>query len=269
MGIVRTEGVVLRTYPFSETSKILHLYTLHYGPQSLMARGARRPKSKFGGMLETFTRLELVFYKKKTGSLHTLSECSSLESFPNMAKDLARFYAGSVCLDMVKRFVMPEEANEALYCLLTDSLGNIDSKDPDEAGIYLLSFVWRFLTLMGFRPDFKNCIACGRDIVKPAILAANEMLVGGYCAECSDSLQEPVCTVDGEAGGLLDMMAVGGEYRGEAIREDWLTGIWDFTTHYIKYHLHQEKDISSFNTFLAHVHSRGRSDLSGKDTSSG
>ncbi|MDH4215716.1 MAG: recombination protein O N-terminal domain-containing protein, partial [Gallionella sp.] len=42
---------VLHSYPFSETSLILDVFSRNHGRLPIMARGARRPKSSLRGVL--------------------------------------------------------------------------------------------------------------------------------------------------------------------------------------------------------------------------
>src|SRR6266700_4162500 len=52
MSLVTTPAVVLQTYRYSETSKVVRLATRDLGVQSAIAKGALRPKSRFGAGLE-------------------------------------------------------------------------------------------------------------------------------------------------------------------------------------------------------------------------
>src|SRR5260370_41103624 len=52
MSLVSTPAVVLQTYRYSETSKVVRLATRDLGVQSAIAKGALRPKSRFGAGLE-------------------------------------------------------------------------------------------------------------------------------------------------------------------------------------------------------------------------
>jgi DNA repair protein RecO (recombination protein O) len=253
MGIVRTEGVILHTYPFSETSKIVHAYTEDYGSQSLLAKGARRQGSKFGGALETFTRCELVYYRKRVSSLHVLSECAVIDSYPGLAGDLVKFYAGSVVLEMVKRFTMPDEENPTLYHLLTASLAGMASRGRDEAEYFLLTFTWRFLSLLGFRPDFATCASCGRGVAQAALLFSNEKAAGALCETCAGRVP-PDHTLPPEAGGLIEAILsarAGGE---GALPEGVRAGLWRFTRYYIALHLNEEREIASLTSFLGLAH---------------
>ena len=51
MSLVTTPAVVLQTYRYSETSKVVRLATRELGVQSAIAKGVLRPKSRFGAGL--------------------------------------------------------------------------------------------------------------------------------------------------------------------------------------------------------------------------
>jgi DNA repair protein RecO (recombination protein O) len=253
MGIVRTEGVVLRTYPFSETSKIVHAFTLDFGTESLLAKGARRQASRFGGALETFTRSELVYYRRKTSTLHVLSECSVIDSYVGLAGDLAKFYAGSAGLEMVKKFSMPEETNPELYRLLTWSLASMAAGERADVESILVFFTWRFLSLLGFRPDFTTCASCGREMAGPALLFANERAAGGVCEACARRTP-PAHAVHAKAADIIDTISSRTEPGEDRASPEILAGLWKFTRSYMAIHLHEEREISSITAFLGLVH---------------
>src|SRR5258707_14428423 len=52
-------GFVLHTYPYKETSLIVEAFTRRFGRVSLLARGARRPRSAMRGVLLAFHPLRL------------------------------------------------------------------------------------------------------------------------------------------------------------------------------------------------------------------
>ena len=73
MSLVSTPAIVLRTYPYSETSKIVRLATRDYGVQSAIAKGVRRPRSPFGAALETLSEGVAQLYHKETRELQILA----------------------------------------------------------------------------------------------------------------------------------------------------------------------------------------------------
>ena len=63
--IIKTEGFVLKTMLFKESSLIASIFTKKFGKIKVLAKGVRRPKSKLCGALELFNLDEIIFYKRE------------------------------------------------------------------------------------------------------------------------------------------------------------------------------------------------------------
>src|SRR5438067_13695357 len=72
MALVTTPAIVLQTYRYSETSKVVRLATRDLGVQSAIAKGALRPKSRFGAGLELLSEGVAQLYFREARELHTL-----------------------------------------------------------------------------------------------------------------------------------------------------------------------------------------------------
>src|SRR4029453_2282659 len=92
---VRTDAVVLHVFDYLETSRILRLATREAGMQSVLARGARRPKSRYGSALDLFASGTAEIYVKPGRELHTLASFDVTRSRGQLATDLERFTAAS------------------------------------------------------------------------------------------------------------------------------------------------------------------------------
>src|SRR5215204_6429821 len=73
MPLVSTPAVVLSSLRYSETSKIVRLATREFGVQSVIAKGALRPKSRFGAALQLLSEGEAQFVLKENRELHLLT----------------------------------------------------------------------------------------------------------------------------------------------------------------------------------------------------
>ena len=71
-----TAAILLRKIPWSESSLIVTWLTERFGTVRTVARGARRPKSEFAGMLDLFYGADIAFSLSRKGDLHTLREVS-------------------------------------------------------------------------------------------------------------------------------------------------------------------------------------------------
>ena len=88
-GSFKTEAVVLRSIRFGEADRILHLYSRNRGRLGAIAKGARKPRSRFGGRLEPFFRLDLVLYEGR-GELATVTSASTIEGYSRLRSSSAR-----------------------------------------------------------------------------------------------------------------------------------------------------------------------------------
>ena len=59
--IIQDRGLILRTWPLRETSRIVSAQTSGNGKVRLVARGVRGPRSRAGASLEPGNEVELVF----------------------------------------------------------------------------------------------------------------------------------------------------------------------------------------------------------------
>src|SRR3989441_13314564 len=90
MALVTPPAVVLRTYPYSETSKIVRLATRDLGVQSAIAKGVLRPKSRFAAGLELLSEGVAQLYHRETRELQTLAAVDPLVLRRRLAPDGGR-----------------------------------------------------------------------------------------------------------------------------------------------------------------------------------
>ena len=66
MALYHDEGVVLRTAKLGEADRIITLLTRDHGKVRAVAKGVRRAKSRFGGRLEPFMRVDVLIAEGRT-----------------------------------------------------------------------------------------------------------------------------------------------------------------------------------------------------------
>lgn len=183
MAIVTTTCVVLQTFPYGDTSKILRLMTRDFGPKSAIARGALRPKSKFGGLIESFSDGVATLYLKENRDLHTLSGFELVSDRRGLASDLARFAGASVLCELVMRLA-PEQQDEPLYAALRSGLDALVDAPPDAADATALREIWRLVSELGFEPHLTHCLQCGR-AVEGGQVRFDHAAGGVLCGACA------------------------------------------------------------------------------------
>ncbi len=160
MPLRETEAIVLRTYRLGEADKIASLFTRQLGRLRAVARGALRPKSRYGGTLEPLSYVRLWIFERENRDLLHLNSVELLESFFDMQKDYRVQLAAQYLAEVGERLLPEREMNERVFRLLLAVLRAL--KHSNEVNRPLLYFDYWMVRLGGFLPDFDACADCGR-----------------------------------------------------------------------------------------------------------
>jgi DNA repair protein RecO (recombination protein O) len=159
---VKTEAVVLRSIRYGEADRILHLYSAARGRVGAIAKGVRKPTSRFGGRLEPFFRLDLVLHEGR-GELLTVTNVATVDGYPRLRASAAALNAGARGCDAVLRLLDSAEPNRPAYNLLCRYLSMLDDPAIERAsGVETaLAFRLKLALAAGFSPELASCAHCG------------------------------------------------------------------------------------------------------------
>jgi len=183
-GLVTVRALVLQAMAYSETSRILRLYTREAGLRSVIAKGARRPKSRFGGLLEPFTEGAATFFLKEGRDLHTLSGFDLVRSRQAIGRSLLGFAGASVLAEVILR-AATEDPQPELYDALVEALDGIAGASSDASReVEALGGAWRLVSILGFEPQLEVCVVCGRPIAPDEPVRFDSAAGGVACTRC-------------------------------------------------------------------------------------
>lgn len=184
------EAVVLRTLRYGEADVIAHVYTRHGGRRGVIAKGARRPKSRLGTRMEPFLAVTLQLFEGR-GDLAVVRGVEVLAAHEQLRSSWRAQQVGAAALDLVSRITVEHHPGEPIYHLLRNFLDLLDStaarhaEDADEdelrGGALLAAFELKLLHAIGIAPQLGACVRCGDE----AALAAFSASDGGVtCSGC-------------------------------------------------------------------------------------
>jgi DNA repair protein RecO (recombination protein O) len=192
-GTYKTEAVVLRSIRYGEADRVLHLYSATRGRVGAIAKGSRRPRSRFGGRLEPFFRLDLVLHEGR-GELATVTSASTVAAHPGLRSSGPALMAAARGCDAVLRLLDSAEANTPAYNLLCRYLALLNgdesargdgaqSTDVDgAAGLSVaLAFRLKLALAAGFSPELVSCARCGES---DGLVGFSGGAGGVVCAAC-------------------------------------------------------------------------------------
>lgn len=175
--LVRVEGIVVRSIDYGEGNKIITVFSKEAGKISMMARGAKKIKSRHSAIAQMFTYGEFIGFK--TGSMGTLSNGEIWNAFQGLKEDIHKTAYASYLMEMTDRMLGDNERNAPLFEQLIAALEAMDGdKDPQVVThIYEL----KMLQVAGYMPELSCCVSCG---TKEGTMALSVSLGGTVCGKC-------------------------------------------------------------------------------------
>lgn len=179
--LVTTPVTILKSYDYAETSKILRCLTRDYGLRSLIAKGARRPRSRFGGLVEPFSDGIATFYLKEGRDLHTLSSFELTRERQAVGRDLVRFAGAGLLTELALRFA--PAADRQVFQRLRRGLDRLVAERGDSVALVFRE-AWAMIAALGFRPSVVRCLGCERPLGESEG-GSFDLLAGGVrCRRC-------------------------------------------------------------------------------------
>lgn len=157
MPLYTADALVLRTYKLGESDRIVVFLTEDRGKKRGVAKGARRPRSKFVGALEPLTCVRVAYFEKERRELVGLNYAEPARS-PLSARPEALGHVGYFA-ELLDEWAQDGDPSDRLYRLgasLVDALAEGVAIDP-----LARYFEFWLLRLQGVYPPTLCCQACG------------------------------------------------------------------------------------------------------------
>lgn len=191
MGLVDTEGIILKTYSLAEADKIVVLLTQTEGLVRGVAKGAKRLKSRFGGGLEPFSIINISYFQKEERELVSIGQIELVKSFFDAAGNPKFLQKFSYLAELLLEFAPPHDPNERLYRMAKVCLDTA-AETPESLDSIGLYFELWILKLGGYLPDWNKCDNCGKQLGNASAgLQINFQLV---CQQCQSSRNNLIIT---------------------------------------------------------------------------
>ena len=163
MSTEKADALVIRLADFSESSKVVTLFTRQHGKVAGLAKGAKRLKGPFEAALDLLSECRVVFIRKSSGALDLLTEAQLVRRFQPAGRDLNALYGGYYVAELLDGLTEPHDPHPVLYDAAIASLAAL-ATDSDPR-IPILQFELQLLSEIGQLPDFEACSVCHRPIV--------------------------------------------------------------------------------------------------------
>src|SRR5918999_1639347 len=161
MPVYTADALVLRTYKLGEADRIVVFLTRDRGKKRGVAKGARRPRSRFVGALEPLTEARVAYFEKERRELVGLNYAEPVRSpltLPMKAASNgeALGYVGYFA-ELLDEWAQEADADERLYRLGASMLNALSGGAPVEP--LARYFEYWLLRLQGVYPESKGTLS--------------------------------------------------------------------------------------------------------------
>lgn len=181
---IDSPAIVLSTLRYSETSKIVRLATREHGVQSAIAKGALRPRSRYGAALQFLSEGQARLLVKEHRELHILASFDLLRLHAGLAADLERYATASALAEVMLRFA-PADPHPESYDLLREALGLLEIAPDHELEPLGFRVLWQLVSVLGFAPALESCVRDGTPLPEAGGLAFSTREGGALCPACA------------------------------------------------------------------------------------
>lgn len=185
MTSLSTPAILLRRIEFGDYDLIVTLFTREQGKTSAIAKSAKKSLKRFQGVLEPFSRLNVVLASGRGKGMPVLQEASLEDPFFKIREDIVKTTYASYWSELIYLWMADGEPQEALYRLTLHVLTELNRGETPVEVLSIL-FQMRFLSLAGFRPNLDHCHACKTclDHIRDASVVSDPSTGGIACPTC-------------------------------------------------------------------------------------
>jgi DNA repair protein RecO (recombination protein O) len=156
VGLYRDVGVVIRTHKLGETDRIVSILMQGRGKVRAVAKGVRRPGSRFGARLEPTSHVLLQCYEGR--ELDVVTQVETIDAYRPLRESYGCLTHAISMLEATDQVAQEREPHPALYRMLVGALRTLAATPSP---LVSAAFFWKLLSLEGFHPMLDACARCG------------------------------------------------------------------------------------------------------------
>lgn len=162
MNAEKTDALVIRLADFSNTSRVVTLFTRDFGKCASIAKGGKRLKGPFDSALDLLSSCAVVFLRKSGSALDILTEAKLQERFRPASGDMNGYYAGCYVAELLSALTEDYDPHPHLFDAARRVLKTFSQ--GEDFRLPLVRFELELLREIGHSPSFDECVSCGESI---------------------------------------------------------------------------------------------------------
>lgn len=180
MSQIKTQAFVIKSINWSDTSKIVSLYSREKGRVDVIAKGVKRKNHPQSANFEALNHLETIIYFSDNRELQNIGETSLINSFHQIRLDLEKTAIGLAMLELIDIFFQESDTDVIFFDFLLTQFGTLE-KSTNHLVVFWY-FILKLSSYLGFKPHFEKCNSCGN--VKSEDYFFQKTSGSVFCKDC-------------------------------------------------------------------------------------
>lgn len=197
------QALILNSRQIGEDNRIIIMLSPERGIFEAVLYGGR--KSRLRSMVSPWHSGNIWLYNDTTRHSIKISDFEPVSFRPSLRENIYKNMAASLATELVIKTNAAGE-NQKTWYLLCGFLDGLELSTENECKKGLLRFLWRYLGILGERPDSVNCVRC-EEVISSDYANYLDSEHGFSCSDCSHP-EESYIQLSKEALNYLSVSAI-------------------------------------------------------------
>ena len=179
----KTEIILLKKYAFKESSYICKAISKDFGLISIIFKGAKRRKSKFLGLINTASYLDIELYKKESSNFFIGIDCLLKENFLFCSHYREIIFINAA----LEIYLQLEDTYEnKLFNLLYNYI-KVQKETRKPQFLIFCRFILALYKILGIHLNLKTCSLCNKILAEEKEIIYSPREKGFVCSNCEQN----------------------------------------------------------------------------------
>ncbi|MCR5290824.1 MAG: DNA repair protein RecO C-terminal domain-containing protein [Treponema sp.] len=207
-----SEVLVLSIAPKGETNRNATLFSQENGITFATVYGG--PKSKLRSLVSPYNRGIIYLYTDSVRKTTKVIDFDVTNYHPSFRESIFKSWAAALSVELLVKTKCAGSPQES-WTLINGFLDGLELSNEENGRIGMIRFIWRYLGILGIRPDSTQCVRCGTSffhenkILSDNIPIAFSTIENGFiCPHCQSSTDSGLLYMQAAAVHYLSATAI-------------------------------------------------------------
>ncbi|MEL7646746.1 MAG: DNA repair protein RecO [Sedimentibacter sp.] len=177
--MITEDILVIKEVSYKENDKILHAISRNMGKIQLISKGAKKPNSHLVNVSQVFAHARCSLTISR--DMYIITSAELIDNFYGLKNSMDAYFNASYILELIGYVAQENEYDRKIFDMTVSVLKFLEDC-PQNYEKLVSAYELKLVSMLGYKPDFGQCISCGRQIREDALFSIKE---GGLlCSGC-------------------------------------------------------------------------------------